>query len=216
MWIVGFATGSGPLTQPHDVVPTATFMTPPPDYNSVAAGGDGMADVSAVPEPNPPVPGGPTVLCRVCQASINIEGKMHQHVVKCPHCHEATVCVRWARVHICVCCSQSVPRQPARNTCAVRATACSSARRRRIVLRVRDRTANASSRSAHRRWARPCAHRLAHVVWRVRTVPKCSWCVRVCNTHMLGVAVQYTHQHTGALSALSQSVSGCVCVRALA
>jgi hypothetical protein len=61
-----------------------------------------MADVSAVPEPNPPVPGGPTVLCRVCQASINIEGKMHQHVVKCPHCHEATVCVRWARVHVCV------------------------------------------------------------------------------------------------------------------
>lgn len=35
--------------------------------------------------------GGLTVTCRVCQASVNIEGKLSQHVVKCPQCNEATV-----------------------------------------------------------------------------------------------------------------------------
>jgi phosphatidylinositol-4,5-bisphosphate 4-phosphatase len=35
--------------------------------------------------------GGPTVVCRVCQATLNIEGKIHQHVVKCQQCGEATV-----------------------------------------------------------------------------------------------------------------------------
>lgn len=35
-------------------------------------------------------PGGPTVTCRVCSATIFIEGKTRQHVVKCNHCNEAT------------------------------------------------------------------------------------------------------------------------------
>lgn len=35
-------------------------------------------------------PSGPTVTCRVCSATIYIEGKTRQHVVKCMHCNEAT------------------------------------------------------------------------------------------------------------------------------
>lgn len=31
------------------------------------------------------------ITCRVCQSPINVEGKMHQHVVKCGVCNEATV-----------------------------------------------------------------------------------------------------------------------------
>jgi phosphatidylinositol-4,5-bisphosphate 4-phosphatase len=34
--------------------------------------------------------GVPMINCRVCQAMINLEGRMHQHVVKCSICHEAT------------------------------------------------------------------------------------------------------------------------------
>lgn len=33
----------------------------------------------------------PMITCRVCQSPINVEGKMHQHVVKCGVCNEATV-----------------------------------------------------------------------------------------------------------------------------
>ena len=33
----------------------------------------------------------PMITCRVCQSLINVEGKMHQHVVKCGVCNEATV-----------------------------------------------------------------------------------------------------------------------------
>ncbi|XP_006630203.2 type I phosphatidylinositol 4,5-bisphosphate 4-phosphatase-A [Lepisosteus oculatus] len=32
----------------------------------------------------------PMINCRVCQSLINVEGKMHQHVVKCGVCNEAT------------------------------------------------------------------------------------------------------------------------------
>ena len=35
--------------------------------------------------------GGPLINCKVCQSLINIEGKTHQHVVKCNVCNEATV-----------------------------------------------------------------------------------------------------------------------------
>ncbi len=31
--------------------------------------------------------------CKVCQSMINIEGKTHQHVVKCTVCNEATVSI---------------------------------------------------------------------------------------------------------------------------
>lgn len=46
-----------------------------------------------LPLPYTPTPQGgiPMINCKVCQAMINIEGKLHQHVVKCSVCHEATV-----------------------------------------------------------------------------------------------------------------------------
>lgn len=33
----------------------------------------------------------PVINCRVCQSLINLDGKLHQHVVKCTVCNEATV-----------------------------------------------------------------------------------------------------------------------------
>ncbi|XP_071503713.1 type 1 phosphatidylinositol 4,5-bisphosphate 4-phosphatase-like [Diadema antillarum] len=43
------------------------------------------------PPYTPGLPGSmPMINCRVCQAMISLEGKMHQHVVKCGVCHEAT------------------------------------------------------------------------------------------------------------------------------
>lgn len=33
----------------------------------------------------------PVISCRVCQSFISVEGKIHQHVVKCGVCNEATV-----------------------------------------------------------------------------------------------------------------------------
>ena len=46
-----------------------------------------------LPPPYSPTPQGgiPMINCRVCQALINIEGKLHLHVVKCSVCQEATV-----------------------------------------------------------------------------------------------------------------------------
>lgn len=45
--------------------------------------------------PPPYTPSGhgniPMINCKVCQAMINLEGKLHQHVVKCSSCNEATV-----------------------------------------------------------------------------------------------------------------------------
>lgn len=39
-----------------------------------------------------PDTGGISVInCRVCQSLINLDGKLHQHVVKCTVCNEATV-----------------------------------------------------------------------------------------------------------------------------
>uniref|UniRef100_A0A8C3UY00 Phosphatidylinositol-4,5-bisphosphate 4-phosphatase n=1 Tax=Catharus ustulatus TaxID=91951 RepID=A0A8C3UY00_CATUS len=55
----------------------------------------------SAPEPGPPPysplgspeavgAGPPAVTCRVCQRPISVEGKTHQHVVKCGGCGEAT------------------------------------------------------------------------------------------------------------------------------
>ncbi|CAH1780461.1 unnamed protein product [Owenia fusiformis] len=45
-----------------------------------------------LPPPYTPAPQGgiPTINCKICQSVINIEGKTHQHVVKCNVCNEAT------------------------------------------------------------------------------------------------------------------------------
>lgn len=45
-----------------------------------------------LPPPYTPSSSGvPMVTCRVCQAMIDISGKVDQHVVKCNQCNEATV-----------------------------------------------------------------------------------------------------------------------------
>ncbi|MGH0127629.1 UNVERIFIED_CONTAM: hypothetical protein FKN15_036609 [Acipenser sinensis] len=48
----------------------------PPPYTAIAS---------------PEAGGVPVINCRVCQSLINLDGKLHQHVVKCTVCNEATV-----------------------------------------------------------------------------------------------------------------------------
>ncbi|KAH0517623.1 Type 2 phosphatidylinositol 4,5-bisphosphate 4-phosphatase [Microtus ochrogaster] len=47
----------------------------PPPYTAIAS---------------PGASGVPVINCRVCQSLINLDGKLHQHVVKCTVCNEAT------------------------------------------------------------------------------------------------------------------------------
>ncbi|EDL98470.1 transmembrane protein 55A, isoform CRA_c [Rattus norvegicus] len=47
----------------------------PPPYTAIAS---------------PGTSGIPVINCRVCQSLINLDGKLHQHVVKCTVCNEAT------------------------------------------------------------------------------------------------------------------------------
>ncbi|XP_074879677.1 type 2 phosphatidylinositol 4,5-bisphosphate 4-phosphatase isoform X4 [Buteo buteo] len=71
------APGSG------NVTPTAPPYLPdsspraelPPPYTAIAS---------------PDASGVPVINCRVCQSLINLDGKLHQHVVKCTVCNEAT------------------------------------------------------------------------------------------------------------------------------
>ncbi|XP_053102305.1 type 2 phosphatidylinositol 4,5-bisphosphate 4-phosphatase isoform X3 [Hemicordylus capensis] len=66
-----------------NVTPTAPPYFPdsspraelPPPYTALAS---------------PDASGVPVINCRVCQSLINLEGKLHQHVVKCTDCNEAT------------------------------------------------------------------------------------------------------------------------------
>lgn len=46
---------------------------------------------------SPDTGGVPVINCRVCQSLINLDGKLHQHVVKCTVCNEATVSGAGAR-----------------------------------------------------------------------------------------------------------------------
>uniref|UniRef100_A0A4W3I527 Phosphatidylinositol-4,5-bisphosphate 4-phosphatase n=1 Tax=Callorhinchus milii TaxID=7868 RepID=A0A4W3I527_CALMI len=65
---------STPTTPLYVEEPSPRGELPPP-YSPVAS-----SDVGGVPVIN----------CRVCQSLINLEGKLHQHVVKCTVCNEAT------------------------------------------------------------------------------------------------------------------------------
>lgn len=57
--------------------PTSVVLgEPPPPYS---------------PQGSPDSSSAPAINCRVCQSAISVEGKMHQHVVKCGICNEATV-----------------------------------------------------------------------------------------------------------------------------
>lgn len=53
----------------------------PPPYTAIAS---------------PDASGVPVINCRVCQSIINLDGKLHQHVVKCTVCNEATVGGGWS------------------------------------------------------------------------------------------------------------------------
>ncbi|KAG8537499.1 hypothetical protein GDO81_024427, partial [Engystomops pustulosus] len=73
--------GPAPSNKPQgfQVFPAGGSVLPgedPPPYSPLTSPESGSA---------------PMITCRVCQSLINVEGKMHQHVVKCGVCNEATV-----------------------------------------------------------------------------------------------------------------------------
>ncbi|XP_007552114.1 PREDICTED: type I phosphatidylinositol 4,5-bisphosphate 4-phosphatase-A-like [Poecilia mexicana] len=55
--------------------PSVLLGEDPPPYSPLASPESGNA---------------PVISCRVCQSLISVEGKIHQHVVKCGVCNEAT------------------------------------------------------------------------------------------------------------------------------
>uniref|UniRef100_A0A8D0G5W9 Phosphatidylinositol-4,5-bisphosphate 4-phosphatase n=1 Tax=Sphenodon punctatus TaxID=8508 RepID=A0A8D0G5W9_SPHPU len=69
--LITFALYPSSLPGPAAVLPGED----PPPYSPMASPESGSA---------------PMITCRVCQSLINVEGKMHQHVVKCSVCNEAT------------------------------------------------------------------------------------------------------------------------------
>ncbi|TNN53393.1 Type I phosphatidylinositol 4,5-bisphosphate 4-phosphatase-A [Liparis tanakae] len=64
---------------------TAQSLAPFP--SSVAPG---EAPPPYSPQGSPDSSSAPAISCRVCQSAISVEGKTHQHVVKCGVCNEAT------------------------------------------------------------------------------------------------------------------------------
>uniref|UniRef100_A0A8C7Y2A0 Phosphatidylinositol-4,5-bisphosphate 4-phosphatase n=1 Tax=Oryzias sinensis TaxID=183150 RepID=A0A8C7Y2A0_9TELE len=68
----------GFLSKPQSLAPFASSVVsgePPPPYSPQGSPDSGSAAF---------------VSCRVCQSAISVEGKAHQHVVKCNICSEAT------------------------------------------------------------------------------------------------------------------------------
>ncbi|CAJ1083491.1 hypothetical protein fugu_018346 [Xyrichtys novacula] len=63
-----------PTAPPYLQDPSPRAELPPP-YTAIAS---------------PDAGGVPVINCRVCQSLINLDGKLHQHVVKCTVCNEAT------------------------------------------------------------------------------------------------------------------------------
>lgn len=61
---------------PSAAQPSVLLRDDPPPYSPLTSPESGSA---------------PVITCRVCQNAISVEGKIHQHVVKCAICNEATV-----------------------------------------------------------------------------------------------------------------------------
>lgn len=74
--VVFFPLPSGFPPFPSPTQPSVLLGEDPPPYSPLTSPESGSA---------------PVISCRVCQSLISVEGKIHQHVVKCGVCNEATV-----------------------------------------------------------------------------------------------------------------------------
>ncbi|XP_039206062.1 type 1 phosphatidylinositol 4,5-bisphosphate 4-phosphatase [Crotalus tigris] len=99
----GGGLGSGGLVGPASLASGPASIAPgkpnpPQGFSSFSSLNDGsQAAILPAEDPPPYSPmaspesgSAPMITCRVCQSPINVEGKMHQHVVKCSVCNEAT------------------------------------------------------------------------------------------------------------------------------
>nr|XP_023857839.1 type I phosphatidylinositol 4,5-bisphosphate 4-phosphatase-A [Salvelinus alpinus] len=82
----GVSPGSAPYGLPNK--PQSFPPFPSPTQPSVLLGED---PPPYSPLTSPESGSAPVISCRVCQSLISVEGKLHQHVVKCGVCNEATV-----------------------------------------------------------------------------------------------------------------------------
>ncbi|XP_067117677.1 type I phosphatidylinositol 4,5-bisphosphate 4-phosphatase-A-like [Osmerus mordax] len=73
--VYGFKPQSFPPFPSPSAPPLLGEEEPPPPYS---------------PQGSPGSASGPVISCRVCQGAISVEGKAHQHVIKCGVCNEAT------------------------------------------------------------------------------------------------------------------------------
>ncbi|XP_014047343.1 type I phosphatidylinositol 4,5-bisphosphate 4-phosphatase-A isoform X2 [Salmo salar] len=81
----GVSPGSAPYGLPNK--PQSFPPFPSPTQPSVLMGED---PPPYSPLTSPESGSAPGISCRVCQSLISVEGKIHQHVVKCGVCNEAT------------------------------------------------------------------------------------------------------------------------------
>ncbi|XP_034020523.1 type I phosphatidylinositol 4,5-bisphosphate 4-phosphatase-B-like [Thalassophryne amazonica] len=79
------ANGFSPGDRSNGYQPTLHTQAP---FPSSAVPGEPPPPYS--PQGSPDSSSAPIISCRVCQSAISVEGKMHQHVVKCGICNEAT------------------------------------------------------------------------------------------------------------------------------
>uniref|UniRef100_A0A8C5FUZ7 Phosphatidylinositol-4,5-bisphosphate 4-phosphatase n=1 Tax=Gadus morhua TaxID=8049 RepID=A0A8C5FUZ7_GADMO len=81
----GVSPGAAPYGAPNKPQSFPSF--PSPSQPSVLLGED---PPPYSPLTSPESGSAPVISCRVCQSLISVEGKIHQHVVKCGVCNEAT------------------------------------------------------------------------------------------------------------------------------
>ncbi|KAM5338372.1 type 1 phosphatidylinositol 4,5-bisphosphate 4-phosphatase isoform 4-T4 [Glossophaga mutica] len=84
----GSGPGPGGGLTPSAPPPYGAAFPPFPEGHPAVLPGEDPPPYS--PLTSPDSGSAPRITCRVCQSVINVEGKMHQHVVKCGVCNEAT------------------------------------------------------------------------------------------------------------------------------
>lgn len=96
---MGAAMGPGALSPGGGLPSAPPYGGPGPTPSNKPQGFPVFPAGHALPSEDPPPyspltspesGSAPMITCRVCQSLINVEGKMHQHVVKCGVCNEAT------------------------------------------------------------------------------------------------------------------------------